>query len=390
MSTRIPISLASDVVAAPPPPAARDDVLGMEDFTGFIVGDPDDCPPDFYHRAAISWMSFIRDDVRLIDLVIPGSHDSATYSMRGAARPFAQTQSYNLLAQLLCGIRYLDLRVKWAGGRPVIIHNFITGHATERLLRDQVAPFVRRFACEVLILDFQELAPRCRGPVVAQLREHLHADRWALPRSRFSPALTLGDVRAGGHRFLVLFGEMDGDEDSLPEWVLRRDDVLLSPYDAGLYASGTARVPAFLTTHCDAWAKRRDRLFVAQAVCRQNFVATAVDALRTLAKGVRGRSWWRLPHSPTWLDVHHGHHLDEWIDALTPESPVNILMRDFVERHYATIGKALRLNLQRGHAIPGDAARRLDTIANMLEHGREWSAARQMPSDPRYFSASAS
>jgi hypothetical protein len=370
--------------------------LDIQDFEGLTVGDPDECPAGFYHRAAINWMSFIRNDVRLIDLVIPGSHDSATYSMRGPARPFVQTQSYNLLAQLLCGIRYLDLRVKWAGGRPVIVHNFITGHATGHLLASQVAPFVRRFASEVLILDFQELAQPCRRTLVEQLREHLDADRWALPRSRFSPALTLGDVRAGGHRLLVIFGGM-GDaelqqaesEGWLPAWVLRRDDVLHSPYDATLYAAGPARVPAFLTAHSEAWAKTRDRLFVAQAVCRQNFVATAIDALRELAKGVRGRSWWRLPYTPAWLDTHQGHHLDGWIEALTAESPANILMRDFVDRHYATIGKALRLNLQRGHALPGDAAQRLDTIASMLEHGREWCETRQMPGDPGYFSASA-
>jgi hypothetical protein len=61
-------------------------------------------------------------------------------------------------------------------------------------------------------------------------------------------------------------------------------------------------------------------------------------------------------------------------------------MRDFVDRHHATIGNALRLNLQRGHAIPGDAARRLDHIASTVEHGGEWSLeARQALIGPEYF-----
>jgi hypothetical protein len=319
----------------------------------------------------MDWMSCIRDDVRMVDLVIPGSHDSATYSMRGFAGPFARTQEFDLLAQLLCGIRYLDLRVTWSRGRPVIVHNFITGLATDGLLREQVAPFVSDHPSEVVILDFQELGPRCRRPVIEQLRAHLDADRRALPRARFSPALTLGDVRGGGYRFLVIFGEMgeaefrQAERDGwLPEWALRRDEVLTSPYDARLYASGPARIPAFLTGHGEAWAKTRDQLFVAQAVCRQSYPATFAETLRTLAKGVRGRSWSRLPHTPAWLDQHRGHPLDEWIAALTPGSPVNILMRDFVDRHAATIGKALRLNLQRGHALPGDAARRLEQMAH--------------------------
>ena len=156
----------------------------------------------------VDWMRCIRDNVRMVDLVIPGSHDSATYSMRGFAGPFARTQHVDLLAQLACGIRYLDLRVTWSRGRPVIVHNFITGLATDGLLREQVAPFVRDHPSEVVILDFQELRPRCRREVIEQLRAHLDTDRWALPRARFSPALTLGDVRGGGYRFLVVFGEM--------------------------------------------------------------------------------------------------------------------------------------------------------------------------------------
>jgi len=325
----------------------------------------------------MDWMSCIRDDVRMVDLVIPGSHDSATYSMRGFAGPFARTQDCDLRGQLECGIRYLDLRVTWSRGRPVIVHNFITGLATDGLLHEQVAPFVRDHPSEVVILDFQELRPRCWRAVIEQLRAHLDADRRALPRARFSPALTLGDVRGGGHRMLVIFGEMgeaefrQAERDGwLPAWALRRDEVLHSPYDARLYASGPAGIPAFLTRHCEAWAKTRDRLLVAQAVCRQNYPSTIVETLRTLVKGVRGRSWSRLPHTPAWLDQHRGHPVDEWIAALVPESPVNILMRDFVDRHPSTIARALRLNLQRGHAIPGHPARRLDEIATALEFGR--------------------
>lgn len=305
----------------------------------------------------MDWMSLVRNDVRMVDLVIPGSHDSATYSMRGFAGPFARTQHLDLLAQFDSGIRYLDLRVTWSRGCPTIVHNFITGLATDDLLREQVAPFVRNHPSEVVILE---------------------ADRWALPRAYFSPALTLGDVRGSGCRMLVIFGEMgevefrQAERDGwLPAWALRRDEVLHSPYDARLYASGPARVPTFLARHCEAWAKTRDRLLVAQAVCRQNYPATLAESLRTLARGVRGRSWSRLPHTPAWLDQHRGHPIDDWIAALAPESPVNILMRDFVDRHAATIGKALRLNLQRGHAIPGDAARRLDDIAAALEQAGE-------------------
>src|SRR5258708_6461052 len=64
----------------------------------------------------VQWMFLLYDrikDQKLGDIVIPGTHDSGSFSpdMVGIAR----TQDHDLGQQLEGGIRYLDIRVLWSG-----------------------------------------------------------------------------------------------------------------------------------------------------------------------------------------------------------------------------------------------------------------------------------
>ncbi|MDQ6963017.1 MAG: hemopexin repeat-containing protein [Mariprofundaceae bacterium] len=55
-----------------------------------------------------SWISNLSDGKRLLDLCIPGSHDSATYNVKV---PFVNTQSDSISDQLNMGIRFFDFRL---------------------------------------------------------------------------------------------------------------------------------------------------------------------------------------------------------------------------------------------------------------------------------------
>ena len=55
------------------------------------------------------WMGKLRDNARLSQLSIPGTHDSGAYRAGGI---FALTQSMNFLDQLIAGIRMWDLRLE--------------------------------------------------------------------------------------------------------------------------------------------------------------------------------------------------------------------------------------------------------------------------------------
>jgi len=114
-------------------------------------------------------------------IVMPGTHDSATYTLNGdspvaidceinqvnpicdlevprAFSGWAKAQGLNIAAQLEAGVRYLDLRVCWhettAGPRLFACHG-LRGPSMSSVLA-QIEEFLDRTEREILILDFQK------------------------------------------------------------------------------------------------------------------------------------------------------------------------------------------------------------------------------------------
>ena len=52
------------------------------------------------------WMSYIKDDINVNEIVMPGSHDAGSYKMVW----LGETQNFNIEQQLEMGVRYFDLR----------------------------------------------------------------------------------------------------------------------------------------------------------------------------------------------------------------------------------------------------------------------------------------
>jgi hypothetical protein len=112
----------------------------------------------------------------LATVVLPGSHDAASYSLERSsavcaartnrfaglasfvAAPRARTQEVSLTAQLDGGIRYLDLRVCAVPGetRRFFVHHTFLGAPLDDALK-QIDAFSRAHPREVLLLDFQHL-----------------------------------------------------------------------------------------------------------------------------------------------------------------------------------------------------------------------------------------
>ena len=60
------------------------------------------------------WMSYLRDDTRIIDMSIPGTHDSCTAHVDSyVLSAFARCQDMTITEQLNAGIRAFDLRYVW-------------------------------------------------------------------------------------------------------------------------------------------------------------------------------------------------------------------------------------------------------------------------------------
>ena len=123
------------------------------------------------------WMEKLPKKKKLKDLVIPGSHDSGTFSLDknmeiGPDEPnlirkfgklvkpvvynWSVTQSMTIYEQLRSGIRYLDLRVAYRtadkNSEIRVLHGLF-GWTIDQVL-DEVNRFVANYPKEIVILDF--------------------------------------------------------------------------------------------------------------------------------------------------------------------------------------------------------------------------------------------
>ena len=109
------------------------------------------------------WMKNLKDDAKLKDILIPGSHDSGTYSMAPTTSlnligKTAQTQEMDIYNQAKVGSRYFDVRVKALNKTVVINHGIINGCRASVVLKSFLK-FIDENPSEVIILDMRG----CRG-----------------------------------------------------------------------------------------------------------------------------------------------------------------------------------------------------------------------------------
>ncbi|HIK60135.1 MAG TPA: phosphatidylinositol-specific phospholipase C domain-containing protein [Planctomycetes bacterium] len=109
---------------------------------------------------------------RVVDLVLPGTHDSGSYAITASSPPapgapeayskvgdiasvWSKTQDQTLEAQLRGGVRYLDLRVAHFEDRLVLVHGLVSCDLDEALMG--VRRFARDEPREPVLLDLQAM-----------------------------------------------------------------------------------------------------------------------------------------------------------------------------------------------------------------------------------------
>ncbi|XP_011194124.1 PI-PLC X domain-containing protein 3 [Zeugodacus cucurbitae] len=123
------------------------------------------------------WMTSLPNELRnlpIINLAIPGSHDTMSYGIKSGAKPapdaerstrclniffpccvrrWAKTQSSSIVEQLLLGVRYFDLRVCQKNDKFYFAHGLFAMEIFEPL--EELKHFLLSNKGEVCILDFQ-------------------------------------------------------------------------------------------------------------------------------------------------------------------------------------------------------------------------------------------
>ncbi len=150
------------------------------------------------------WMSCIKDDTLITDIVMPGSHDAGSCSINWLGR----TQGYSIAEQLSMGARYFDLRVNKTDDGYYLYHEMFDGEEFTSAL-SAIRDFIKANTSELLILDFQHFKGGSERDVVRMLEQTLVSDGTAVKSTsdsselEFISSLTIGEARG---KCVILFG----------------------------------------------------------------------------------------------------------------------------------------------------------------------------------------
>lgn len=115
----------------------------------------------YYHEEQLAsnnadWMSGLRDNARLSELSIPGTHDSMSHRSDLSFVDNTRTQTMNLQQQLDSGIRYIDIRVKYTDTGFPLHHGIVyLGYDFENVLQT-VQTFLQQHPGETIIMRLKQ------------------------------------------------------------------------------------------------------------------------------------------------------------------------------------------------------------------------------------------
>ncbi len=258
------------------------------------------------------WMSYIKDDVKIKNVVIPGSHDAGTYGMNW----MAETQNRELAEQLASGSRYLDLRVWKKGDKYFVFHGPIKGCDFLPIV-DEINAFLDSHPTEFLVLDMQKFKGGSQNDVInilsAKLGDKIVKNTTSSADIDYVDNLTVADVRG---KCLVFWGD--------PETVSNGDFLFLRDHNSGRRENAVLRsfysrkyntlssasyikkgLPTYLSLH----KEKPQGLFVLQGQLTDPVFVVGPKAIEAL----------------------HNANMSEYIKNFdTENNHVNIIMRDFI------------------------------------------------------------
>lgn len=159
-----------------------------------------------------NWMSCIRDEVKLIDVVMPGSHNAGTRGMIAQAC----CQNSTLAEQFRHGVRQFCLRLTTnrITKKIAFCHSVITGVSLEGELKE-LRKVMDEYPSEFVIFDVCSYGDEKIGPFTIKFRtdpkeidrlfeKYLNASEYALTDFDKIGDVTMGDLRKSGKRFIII------------------------------------------------------------------------------------------------------------------------------------------------------------------------------------------
>ena len=283
-----------------------------------------------------NWMSCLKDEAKLRDAVIPGSHNAGTYEMI----PFARCQDGSLYEQYKHGVRYFDTRFHMGfGGKLVFEHGIMGGTAFEeglkdirRMLENNSSEFMI-FALhypkeEYLIGKIGRKYKQNFDYVNEMFEKYIEPSKYALTDFDDITEVTLKDIRKSGKRYLLNWDNegINGAVNApvFAPWCTERH---------GMHVDG------FFDTTLGFFDEVPEKALFCYQTQRTPGVGTE-EGLKnpiTLERDVK-MNFFRLT--------------DRIADNPDLLKKVNIISGDFMTDSHAKINQILKLNLKKGNIAP--------------------------------------
>lgn len=264
------------------------------------------------------WMDYVDDDIMFNQIIMPGSHDAASYTMKA----LAETQSNTIYEQLNNGVRYFDIRVRRDDDRLVIYHSIINGVDYEDVAKD-IGRFAKENPSQFFIIDLSTRDGVINDALI-MLDSYASLDNHALSGNNNVNHMTMGDLRGSGKQFVILYSSIPDD---YQDYVHSRKDNLVSPY-----------IPLYHYLEGDGLIVEGHRVYLEQAVSDKLFVLQSQRTANTLI-------------TPRTLEDRFKPHINSYLDNLEDMeviSKLNIILRDYVDEDMDNIRIILSLNLKKG------------------------------------------
>ena len=107
-----------------------------------------------YDESSINWMSKLSDDTNVLDLSLPGTHDSG--ALHSIADVAGKCQDIPISSQLEIGVRFFDLRLQLVNDEFKIVHSFVDQKLKFEKVVNDLYSFIKNNPTEFLIISIKQ------------------------------------------------------------------------------------------------------------------------------------------------------------------------------------------------------------------------------------------
>lgn len=280
-----------------------------------------------------NWMSLLKDEVKLVDVVMPGSHNSGCRKMIS----IANCQDGSLAEQFRHGVRQFCIRIDTNNLTEKIVHGHsaIKGLPIEPDLKE-LRQVMDENPSEFVILDFRKYGDDKLGPFTFKCRadknkvneiieKTLNPSEYALTDFEDINDITMGDIRKAGKRFVLLNSDL--------EYNYSVDFPYENPWSPERHGREVSVFVKRATEVFDQCEKKG--IFVLQTQQTGGFgTDIGIVSPRKLDKGMR---------------QHYGKIIDNIKNNPKYLSLVNVICSDYMSKDFFKAKKIIGLNLFKGN-----------------------------------------